>query len=49
MTIENCELNLIKIFDHPDNIVFIDGLSVTNSYISSQINQFLFIMYRGII
>ena len=49
MTIENCELNLIKIFDHPDNIVFIDGLSVTNSYISSQINHFLLIMHSGII
>ena len=42
MTIENCEINLINIFNHPDNIVFIDVMRVTNSYISSQILNSIF-------
>ena len=49
MTIENCEINLINIFNHPDNIVFIDVMKVTNSYISSQIANYLFTMYNGTI
>ena len=49
MTIENCEINLINIFYHPDNIVFIDVMRVTNSYISSQIVNYLFTMYNGTI
>lgn len=49
MTIENCEINLINIFNHPDNIVFIDVMRVTNSYISSQIVNYLFTMYNGTI
>jgi len=49
MTIENCEINLINIFNHPDNIVFIDAMRVTNSYISSQIVNYLFTMYNGTI
>ena len=49
MTIENCEINLINIFNHPDNIVFIDVMRVTNSYISSQIVNYLITMYNGTI